>query len=189
MKMKDSYQTVPLPDGTVILGAFPTIEWYKAMAEHIDFKDKTVLDLGCCQFSYGVQAIADGAKFVTGVDNDPKREKQSREVIDTIWNFKNAEFFDVDIEEFVPQEYDIIIFSMIIHWLKDPELHIRRMLKTTKEKLVFIYRYPNPNKKEIGYRPSVYQLSTLLEQEPTIHTWLSKTEAQNITLAIYDKNI
>jgi len=161
------YQTIPLPNGNTLQGLFPTHEWYNSFASALPLFGKTILDVGCCTMSYGIQAIRDGAKFYTGVDNEPLRQQQSNYILDTlppIYTSK-SQYFLSNIEDFTPETHDIIIFSMIIHWLKDPEHHIQRLCKYAKEHIIFIYRHPQ-GLDEIGFRPEVAQLSFLLGLQP-----------------------
>ena len=183
--MSDVYQTVPLPNNTVLSGLFPTIDWFNTINRYISFRDKTVLDLGCCEFSYGVQALVHKAEHVTGIDNDLKRIDQSKQVIDA-WSFGNqTKLIHSDIETWQPDKhYDITIFSMIIHWLKDPAMHIIRLFNIM-DTAILIYRLPE--KDMPGYRPSIVELSTLLGREPMIQKVLMDTPTQHIGLVIYDK--
>jgi len=185
LNVENSYQTVPLPTGE-IKGIFPTIEWYRKISKHLNFNGKTVLDLGCCTFSYGIQAINDGASLITGVENSDDRIRQCKDIL-TEWGISKAEIIREDIEKFVPcGTYDVIIFSMVIHWLENPEVNIKRLVCYGK-KIVFVYRYPQ-EKKEIGYRPSIDQLDSLMGEKAMIHEILSDTEEQRIHLVIYDRN-
>lgn len=179
----DAYQTLPLPDGNVLNGIFQTIEWFERASAIISFQDQVVLDLGCSMSSFGIQAVNKGARLVVGVDNDPKRISQSHDAIN-IWKLNNTvTALQYNIEEYTPLGYDIIIFSMIIHWLKDPEFHIRRFAERCKSKLVFIFRYSGSS---AGYCPTIDELDILIGRKRIHNEKLSDTPEQNIMLAIYD---
>lgn len=186
---ENSYQTLPLPDGSKIKGVFPTGEWFNAMSKYIDWQDKDVLDLGCCSFGYGLRAINLGAKFVTGVDNDPLRIEQAVYLIGEWDYYCEACILEECIEDYQCANdwntHDIIIFSMVIHWLSEPEKVIKRMWDMTYDKLVFVYRLPEHT--EPGYRPSVDELSQLIGQQPIASEKLMDTDTQQIQLVIYEK--
>jgi len=183
----EPYQSFYMPDGEFIEGAFPTTDWFKEMERHISFENKTVLDLGCATFSYGIEAIKSGARLVTGIDNTDKMVDGSRWLLKE-YGFGNASVYKEKIEDCQPGEFDIVIFSMIIHWLEDAPNHIKRLSEKTQDKLVFIYRYPYPWKAEPGFRPSLDQLDRLIGQNHWVSTTLMYTNDQYIQMVIYDKN-
>jgi SAM-dependent methyltransferase len=184
------YQTVPLPHDDWIDGVFPTIHWFSAINQVVSFQDKTVLDLGCCSFSYGVQAINNGAKFVTGVERVKESIDHCQYVIGQ-WGFEDkTRLICDDIEEISEyDEHDIVIFSVVIHHLKEPEKTIRKLLSITTDKLVLVYRYPHEGVDEPGYRPTFTELSVALGKLPFHTSFISTTKKQNIALAVYDKSI
>ena len=95
------YQTVPLPDGSVQVGLFPTIDWFQKIMCLVDFSNARVLDLGCCQFSYGIQALHQGAKEVIGVDHDRDRVLESRRNIQ-LWRMEHrAAVIPVDALDYI----------------------------------------------------------------------------------------
>lgn len=182
-----SYQTVPLPDGDKIVGLFPTIEWFEAIARHVDFKNTMVLDVGSCSFSYGIQAINKGATFVTGIEYQDKWVNDSERLL-KLWGMENGAVVKMVAEAYRPNlPYTVMIFSMIIHWLHEPQLMIQRYLKNAERWVVFIYRYPQ-EKEEDGWHPTLSELNLVVGMEPMHHEFLSQSEEQNIKLVIYDKD-
>ena len=127
MTLDTDYQTVPLPDGTWARGLFPTDKWFEKIAAHVDFKGRSVDDLGCCQFSYGIQALNEGARFVAGIDNSKQRVDQSWALVEQWGLQKKAMVVHGSIEELPTtainpgNKADITIWSMIIHWLSTPQ--------------------------------------------------------------------
>lgn len=183
------YQSVPLPDGTWIRGLFPTDQWFERIAAQVDFNGKTVEDLGCCQFSYGIQALNKGAKSVVGFDNSEERVRQSDELIKQ-WNYGDrATVFKDTIETYEKiwdsstLQSDICIWSMILHWLNNPQKHIARLKGKTN---VFVYRYPQGRAEDTGWRPTLDELDAVMGCKHRHAEKLSETEAQNIMLAIYE---
>ena len=192
-KIKDTemYQTLNLP-GETVQGLFPTLEWFNAFAKHIDFKDKTILDVGCASCSYGIEALKLGASYYYGVENDPKMISLSNEaMVKNSFTYK-AEIAMSSAECFASEKtYDVVIFSMIMHWLNDAEKHVKRIADMSTNHIVFLYRYQWPDGTEHGYRPTIEELNALLDLKP-IHTEVlrkDKESGQYQMLVIYDKNL
>ena len=192
MLLEDSYQNFPLPGGEMVEGMFPTYQWYQAMAEVVPIKNKTLLDLGCCTFGYGVQALMDGAAYVTGVEKELRRVQQSQEVLQRVGDLRSKTGLHwTSIEDFYlgNSTYDIVLFSMIIHWLKNPEDEIRRFWNVTNEHMVLIYRHVNEGVDEPGYRPTVEALDFLIGIKHKAHCILSNTLEQNIHMVVYGAHL
>lgn len=185
----DLYQTIPSPDGDVIQGLFPTIEWFEEIKKHVSFEDKSVLDVGCNVFSYGLQAILAGAMHVTGVDCALNCVQQSRIFIDA-FNFTNAKVVQCEIEKYQPvQMYDVVIFSMILHHLKESQDHLKRLSAIAKEKVVVIYRHLSEEESEPGWTPTFDELDDVISRIPLVHKFLLQTKEQYIGLGVYDKYV
>ncbi len=100
----------------------------------IDFKDKTVLDIGCGHGALSIRAARQGAASVTGIDLVPKLVDFARTVVD-------AEFPDMAgrmdfrvarIEDLDDTRYDIIMSQATLEHVSDPALclaHARQRLK------------------------------------------------------------
>lgn len=184
------YQTIPLPNGEVIKGLFPTDKWFKAISKKVNFKGLKVLDLGSCSFSYGLQALKAKANFVTGVEIVPERVENSKELL-SYFGYSNAEAIEGNIDNWKPsKEYDVVIASMVMHWLKDAPKKLQELFKLADKHLVLVYRLP-PEKGVCvdGYRPSVEALDKLFGQKHSHSEKLMNTKEQQIQLVIYDKEI
>jgi len=189
-EVKNAYQTVKLSDGEFIQGLFPTREWYKAFSKHVDFKGKRVLDVGCNIFSYGVDALEEGAEFVTGIDNSSQACEEGRGVIEDNGISDRSNIIETCAEDFkITEEYNISIFSMIMHWMKDTETHVKRIFDATTDQVIFLYRYQQPGGNEPGYRPSVSELNKLVGMKPIHESTLLHTDTQYQKLVIYDKTV
>ena len=77
IESEDWYQTIELPGGLVTPGSWPTHK-RKEIFENIDFKNKSVLDIGCNSGQYSFLAKEMGAKEVVGIDVLSKRINQAR---------------------------------------------------------------------------------------------------------------
>lgn len=187
---KSQYQTVPLPDGEVQLGLFPTIEWYQAFTKYGQFHGSRVLDLGCCQFSYGIQALRDGAEHVVGIDHDEIRVRQSCENVKH-WGFEQQSTIRnqdaVDYIECLYSSFDVVIIGMLLHWLPEDRARIllRASWRNTSKGLFIIYRLPTVD--GTGFCPTPKDLDHILETEARGHEILMDTETQRIGLAVYDR--
>lgn len=78
------------------------ILWFAFM--HGDIKGKTIADLGCGNGILGTGALILGAKKVYFVDKD----EDSLEIAKENCEFKNAEFFNIDVKEF-DRKVDLVI--------------------------------------------------------------------------------
>ena len=202
-KFNDCYQTVIAPDGIVLCqGLFPTDKWFNALCDHISFKDKSFLDLGCCMFGFGLLALQEKVRCVWGIESDPKRINQCCDIFEYLESLDNqytdgigyrdqVHLIHTEVEEFDFAKYphDIILCSMLMHWLKDPKAIIGKMAQSCNEHLVFIYRAPNPGLQEPGFRPTPEELDQVVGLHRLVNLSLSDTQEQNIRLAIYGKNI
>lgn len=190
---ENKYQTVPLPNGKVFKGMFPTIEWYNEMKKFVDFKDKRVMDYGCCTFSYGISALNDGALWVIGYDNEERKVRDSELAINS-WGYgfglnPKAGVALADIEVAAVKYCDVAILSMIIHWLKKPEETVKHIALRSEE-VIIVFRYPQ-DFEEPGFYPTLEELDELLKESHIRmgNTKLSSTKEQNIMLVIYGRNI
>lgn len=177
------YQTMLLNDGTVINGAFDTIRWFNLVSDHVSFKDMVMLDIGCCQFSYGIQAINNGASHIIGVDSDQLRIDQSDYFINSCGYKDKTTLIKSFAEELEVPDHDIVLFSMVIHWMKDPEFHIKRILSKSST-AIFMYRLRGYDD-DSGYLPTRDELDALVGTKSFVYETVSDTKEQNIRLAIY----
>ena len=74
---QDWYQKIELKNGLTTPGKFSTHKRLKYF-DKIDFKGKTILDIGCNSGQYCLYAKEKGAARVVGVDTDKKRLAQAK---------------------------------------------------------------------------------------------------------------
>lgn len=107
-----------------------------------DFKDKTVLDLGCGYGWHCMYAIDNGAEAVFGVD-------LSRKMLD-IAEIKNKtpeiQYCCCAIEDYeYPKEYyDVILSSLAFHYVKDYAEVIKKIYASLKRGGQFIFSIEHP---------------------------------------------
>lgn len=102
------------------------------IAKQIDLNEKDILDYGC---GTGLLAFAlsDNAKTVTGMDN-------SQGMVD-VFNEKAKEFgfsnnqavkHNIDLENLPKEHYDVIVTSMTLHHIKDPDDFFKKCKEALK---------------------------------------------------------
>lgn len=139
------YHSYNFPDGTSVVGELSTellnrqFEWLG----DIDFKNKTVLDIGCWDGFYSIKAKEKGAKSVVGIDINPWGKtdwiENYREAVrkfgfhprDIDCKYKNL--FELDSNS---EKQDIVLFMGVLYHLQDPLGALHKMREVTKELLV-----------------------------------------------------
>jgi len=183
------YQTYQNPDGSVVKGYSPTIERFRAAQEYIDFFGRSILDLGCNICSFGMQAAIAGASSVVGMDENEEALSKGYEIAQAFSPPLNVRFTCADIEgdwDFCP---DIVVASMILHWMKNPKGLVRKCFESAKETLIIIYRYPTDYPGEIGWRPEVDELNKAVGTNASIVRVLEDDGPNRVVMCIYDKEI
>jgi predicted RNA methylase len=92
----------------IVQGAFPVQQRLVDDYCRVDFKDKTVVDLGCNFGFFSFQAARLGAKHVTGLDYLPEIVKGAS-LLSSLYGYDNVVFrrFDIEEPETDPGKYDI----------------------------------------------------------------------------------
>tara|TARA_B110000027_G_C16054369_1_gene271492 strand:+ start:264 stop:989 length:726 start_codon:yes stop_codon:yes gene_type:complete len=128
---QDWYQTIDLKNGLTTAGKVNTnlrIKWF----DQFNFKNKTVLDIGCNSGQYSLNAKKLGAKSVVGIDIDKNRIYQAKmlaknEDLDVKFNeasIENAHQFG---------KFDIVICIAVITEVENILGAIRAIKKATIE--------------------------------------------------------
>lgn len=107
-----------------------------------DFQNKTLLDLGCGDAAFGIEALTRGAKYYTGVEGSQQMVAAAHHMI----KGKNATVYHTSMEsyDYPMNAYDIITSRFAIHYVEDIHLlfqNIHRAL-TDKGKFVFSVQHP-----------------------------------------------
>lgn len=145
LKNKVRYHSYDFPDGTQAIGELSTdllnrqFEWLG----DIDFKNKTVLDIGCWDGFYSIKAKEKGAHFVLGIDVNPWGKT------DWIANFneavakfgfdetgiccRNQDLFNTDSKIYAS---DIVLFMGVLYHLQNPLGALKKVRELTNERLV-----------------------------------------------------
>jgi 2-polyprenyl-3-methyl-5-hydroxy-6-metoxy-1,4-benzoquinol methylase len=108
---------------------------FNSIAKNVEFREKTVLDIGCAYGYFCFRAEESGARKVIGTEL-----KQHRFVgANIIKNFRGSEcnFLYEDILKREPKEtFDIVFFLNVIHHLKDPISALHTLAALCNETLV-----------------------------------------------------
>jgi hypothetical protein len=120
------YQTINLPYD-INLPAYERTELaWKAIADHVDFRGKTVLDVGCYHNFCGRHAEDAGARRVVAMDR-VQRILDTAGYIGSMWGYE-TEFFNADLDSWMPREtFDIAMCMNMIQYVKHPETAARRL--------------------------------------------------------------
>lgn len=124
-------------DGLAAAGEWPSLE--KILPS---FKDMCVLDLGCGYGWHSLYALDHGAASVVAVDISSKMLEVAASKID----YDNVEFINLAIEDinFEPNEFDIIISSLAMHYIEDYQKVIDKVEKILKPGGSFIMSVEHP---------------------------------------------
>lgn len=93
-------------------------EQWEIINHHIDFKGKTVLDLGCGKGDLLFRAFETGAR-VTGVDKDEENVEHIRSVCPEIEVIEDA-IEDLPVLSGLDVQHDIIICFSVLPYLRGP---------------------------------------------------------------------
>lgn len=187
--MYSGYQTIKLPDGEIIQGTFPTLDWFDKIKKHISFKGKIVLDVGSCDGMYSILAFQEGAKEVVGIEQEKEHANDSAQLAN-IWKVPFS-VLNMPVEEVtLTKHFDIVLFPMIIHWIGPFET--RKLESWATDYVVFIFREANEgyDKPENGkWFPALKDLDVAFNGLSRVHSEVLMTQdnGKKITLAIYEK--
>lgn len=117
-------------------------EWYELKKILPNFKDKTVLDLGCGYGWHCAYAVKKGASYVLGIDISEKMLEIAKNI-----NFSSIiEYQCIAMEDlfFSKSTFDIIISSLAFHYVKDFEGLVRKISIWLKEGGEFVFSVEHP---------------------------------------------
>lgn len=184
------YQTIRLPDGTIRQGVFDTQHWYDRMRSQVEVKDKTLLDVGCNLGAFCIRALQDGASLAQGIDHDSDVMEEAMKIA-MGYALSVSSLLCVSVEDYEPpRDFDIVLFSMIIHWIGEGQF--LRLVEYAKETVVVIFRSKNDhyNTPENGkWFPTLEELTDCLGNFELKHneTLLEQDNGKKIILAVYGK--
>lgn len=117
-------------------------EWHILQKLLPNLKGKKILDLGCGYGWHCRYAIENGANSVTGVDISTKMIEKAREIN----NLPNIKYIVSPIEniEFKSHEYDLVLSSLVFHYIENLENLFQKIANTLKKEGNFIFSVEHP---------------------------------------------
>jgi 2-polyprenyl-3-methyl-5-hydroxy-6-metoxy-1,4-benzoquinol methylase len=133
---RPQYQRIELPFGLSTPGVDRRKTCEKIFAG--DLAGKSVLDVGCCNGYFCLEALARGARRAVGWDLSPDRVRHARTIADMLG--AAAEYHERNIEETPApgggEIFDIVICLNVLHYVKDPIATLDRLIRLTGETLI-----------------------------------------------------
>lgn len=117
-------------------------EWLELQKILPDFKEKSVLDLGCGYGWHCKYAVENGAKSALGTDISQKMLDKAQKI-----NFDNKiKYICLAMEDLkLPDnEFDIILSSLALHYIKDYKSIVQNIYKWLKPGGLFIFSAEHP---------------------------------------------
>ena len=185
-----NYQTVKYGDGRTETGVFDTQKYFDVIKSVVPFRGKSVLELGCNTGMYLLYAKQAGAEYVMGIDIDNTFLTTAKDIFTS---FKyDGNFIQGNAEEFYPiRKFDVVMCPMILHWMENPERHLRRFLKLTNEYFVVVYREQNDGyDMENHWFPTQETMNVRVESMhfDLVHSEIIEVQGdKNIILSIYKR--
>lgn len=117
-------------------------EWSTLQSLLPNFKDTTLLDLGCGYGWHCIYALQKGATRTVGLDISEKMLETAREKT----NSEKAEYICTPIEEYAyPKEsFDIVLSSLAFHYVKDFSDIANKVYQTLKPGGTFVFSVEHP---------------------------------------------
>jgi tRNA (mo5U34)-methyltransferase len=164
------WHQVPLKDGRITPGKIPIYKLEKDyLFDQIDFRDKTVLDVGCWDGYFSFMAEQRGAKQVMALD-DPKFRWGGMAGFEFLKDHFNSsvEFRKGTVFDLPAITFDVVLCYGVLYHLTDPLAAATNCFQASKDIVVFeglIFEDENPILKLLdkpldGDGSNVYRMST-----------------------------
>jgi 2-polyprenyl-3-methyl-5-hydroxy-6-metoxy-1,4-benzoquinol methylase/adenylate kinase len=125
------YQTIEFPSGNTIKGYSKSEKSWEKIKDLIDFKNKTVLDIGCFHGFFSFKIEEAGAKRIVGIEKNKYAVSTTRQLS---W-LKNSKvlFLNKEIETFKSKNnYDIVLVLNMLHYVKNLEKTLNNIFNLGK---------------------------------------------------------
>ncbi|RPI18502.1 MAG: class I SAM-dependent methyltransferase [Ignavibacteriae bacterium] len=108
-----------------------------------DVRDKSILDLGCGMGDLCLKFKELGANIITGIDISEKMTSIAKEKSQI---FENIFIETIPMEDFLykENEYDIVVSSLALHYIKDINDIFNKVNRSLKESGYFIFSIEHP---------------------------------------------
>jgi len=143
------YQTITLPCGLKIEGYAGSEKTWEKIKDLVDFKDKSVLEIGCFH-GYFLHQIADlSPKRITGYESHPLVFDNAKKIA-TFKGLFDIEFelFDAD-KDVIKEKFDIILLLNILHHLKNPDFILDQVFINANTNVILEMNFDNISKKRV----------------------------------------
>jgi len=123
------YQDIELPSGIRLSGYSESAKTWDRLSSIIDFKGRSVLDVGCFHGFFSFKAEEASARLIKGIDNDERAWKMAWRIG---WLKKSKALFAYgDIDSLtVNQPYDIILVLNMLHYSKNLSQALENIFKS-----------------------------------------------------------
>lgn len=106
------------------------------------FKEKSILDLGCGDASFGKELLTKGASIYTGIDGSIQMLESNN--IDVCEEKCTLLHETMDSYNFPTNEFDIVTSRFAIHYVLDIKLLFQNVHKTLKDNGKFVFSVQHP---------------------------------------------
>ena len=112
------YQRIELPSGIIIKGYSESEKTWERIKNLVDFKNKSVLDIGCFHGYFSFKIEESGAKDIIGLEKNKKAINAARKI--RLRKKSKAFFKKGEIENtWLKKHFDIILVLNILHHVKN----------------------------------------------------------------------
>ena len=125
-----------------------------------DLTGHTVLDVGCCNGFFSIQALQRGAKAVVGIDNDPRYVEMTQFIINDALQVSQFSVIEDSIFTYVPEKpFDHVIFYGVFYHILDPFYALFRLRSFIDKGILYFHTYiyltseGKENLSELAYTP------------------------------------
>ena len=107
-----------------------------------DFQNKSILDLGCGDASFGKELLKQGARYYTGIEGSEQM------VVSAYHNLANEDSTihheTMESYSYPPQKFDIVTSRFAIHYVSNVHLLFQNVHKTLKNNGKFVFSVQHP---------------------------------------------
>ncbi|WEG14478.1 class I SAM-dependent methyltransferase [Pullulanibacillus sp. KACC 23026] len=107
-----------------------------------DFKNKTFLDLGCGDASFGKELLKQGAGFYNGIEGSEKMVKAAE--LNLAKENGTIHHETMESYSYPANQYDMVTSRFAIHYVSDIDILFRNVHKTLKDNGKFVFSVQHP---------------------------------------------
>jgi ribosomal protein L11 methylase PrmA len=137
---KEHYQNIELPFGHTTKGYTDCEASWRQIKPLLDWKGKTVLDVGCYWGYFCFQIKGEGADKVVGADVDADAIKVARKIRDMKQSDITFKVLDIENDDIPP--VDVILLLNTLHHLRSP-FHVLRKIFAKAKIAIFEVEMPH----------------------------------------------